>query len=344
MYNKKRIGQTLLAVVVLTLVMGQGCPILPVNPIDSLELTEQAAQTVQQEDSDAIIFEVGGVNGSSVLWWGSQTLTYEFLAVNPDDPGTIWILSYDVITATWTIEQEDEPFVGVTFADMSEVQMSETEARALLASAGHEDDFLNWSLYQPLHPDFPNPLYTFVYNDKSVTIDTQTEAVTVSVFGQEPPLGGTQPGDDSVSLEYVTQADSRIKQENSEAIIVWAGGRDGDGDALNEPADTNLWDFLAILPESGPGLTAWTMTYDGEWTIEDFNGVPWGVEFIDMTTVNMDVVEAWQLATDAGYDPPFEDWTLFKSLNPNVENPNFVFTTNAGFVIVDTVTGDVSLE
>lgn len=328
----------------LILVLGQGCPSVPSGELDSIELTMEAEERVQTQDEGAIIYQVGGVNGPAFSDDVNRTETYGFLAVDPDFAHTVWEVTYDVERDIWTTDVQEGPLIGVNYEDMSRVQMSEAEARNLLAAAGHDDNFINWTLNQPLHPDYPHPLYTFLYNNKKVTVDANTHAVVMTPVNEELPLVGDQPDDDSISRQYIADADARIKSEQPEAVIIWAGGRDSTGNELNEPYDTDRWDFFAIVPEAGPGLAAWTMTYDGQWTVEDFNGVPWGTEIYDLTAIAMDVTEAWQLAEDAGYEPPFEDWTLQKPLNPNVENPNFIFTTSSGFVIVDAVTGDVSVE
>jgi len=71
---------------------------------------------------------------------------------------------------------------------------------------------------------------------------------------------------------------------------------------------------------------------------------PFGIEFLDLTVVGMDVVEAWSIAVDAGYQPPAQWWILFKSLNPTSDNPLYVFPTATGYLLVDTVTGEVTFE
>lgn len=70
-----------------------------------------------------------------------------------------------------------------------------------------------------------------------------------------------------------------------------------------------------------------------------------GLEFLDLTQVGMDVVEAWTLAQAAGFGPLFRSWELLKPLNPNVANIIYVFNMPDGtYVIVDTITGAVTQE
>ena len=128
--------------------------------------------------------------------------------------------------------------------------MSEEEARQLLADAGHEDDFFGWALYKPLHPDFPNPLYAFNWAEKGVSIDTVTQEITVAEApgGGEPPLT-TPPTDDSVSVRLISMATAEIQAVNPDAFVIWTGGRDGDGEPLAAPGDTNFWG----LRSRGPG-------------------------------------------------------------------------------------------
>ncbi|NLX13422.1 MAG: hypothetical protein GXY44_07195 [Phycisphaerales bacterium] len=348
MPDKRNRVYGLFAMGLMMLVIGQGCPLNPDDDPCSVPevrtLIQEATTRVQQTDPNAIVYSVGGTNGANLCGEGSMTLTYTFMAVNPENDATYWILTYDAVNQTWSSEELAGPLVGVGYVDLTGVTLSETQARALLANAGHADDFLQWSLYQPLHPDFPNPLYGFNYADKSVTIDTVTQEVTVMTAGEteEPPLGWF-PGEDSVSVEYVAQADARIKEAASNAFIIWAGGRDGASEPLNAPGETNVWNFLAIALND-PEIRAWRLTYDGEWTVEEWEGVPFGVTFVDMAVVTMDVVEAWGLALDAGYQPPFNCWELFQPLYPGVVNPEYVFTVPGGYIFVDTVTGEVTFE
>ena len=152
------------------------------------------------------------------------------------------------------------------------------------------------------------------------------------------------PADDSVSVQMVAAATTEIRKTNAAAVIAWAGGHRGDNEPLQAPSETNVWDFLAVAVE-GSGATAWLMHYDGSWSIEQLTSLPMGVEYTSMTAVTMDVVEAWSKVLAAGYQPPFKSWELFKPLNPNVLNPIIVFNMPDGsFVIVDSVTGEVSQE
>jgi hypothetical protein len=152
------------------------------------------------------------------------------------------------------------------------------------------------------------------------------------------------PSDDSVSVQMVAAATTEIRKIDAAAKICWAGGCKDDGTNLDAPADTGIWNFLAVSV-TGEGTRAWYMTYDGTWMTSELGGQPMGVEFMDLMQVTQDVVEAWGLALAAGYSPPFRSWELFKPINPNVPNPIFVFNMPDGsFVIVDTVTGEVSQE
>ena len=233
MSKRKYLVSSVLAMTVAMLVIGEGCPVTPDDgePCTTPEaqtLIQEATTRVQQNDPDAIVYSVSGVNGASLCGEGSMTLTYTFIAINPENDATYWLLTYEATEQTWTSEELAGPLVGVGYTDLTQVAMSEAQARTLLADAGHADDFWQWSLYQPLHPDYPNPLYGFTYEDKSVTIDTVTQEVTVTTAGEteEPPLGWS-PGEDSVSVQYVAQADAKIKEQARSAFIIWAGGRNG---------------------------------------------------------------------------------------------------------------------
>ena len=86
------------------------------------------------------------------------------------------------------------------------------------------------------------------------------------------------------------------------------------------------------------------LQYDGTFTVTEKEFPSFGIEFRDLREVTMDIVEAWGIVVDAGFGPEFAWWTLFKPLNPGVENPMFVFPTDTGFALVDSVTGEVVVE
>mgnify|MGYP000591045640 CR=1 FL=1 len=315
-----------------------GCFCLPA-PDSVLALAAARARLL---DPQAIVFQANGVNGASLRRPGeSVTLEYSFLAIDPDEPERIWSITYDATTGTWRSGLFTGPIVGANYYDLTQVTMGETRARALLAAAGHEDTFYTWTLYKPLFAG-ANPLYVFTYAAKTVSIDTLTEEVAVLPYGP-PGAPDRAPGDDSVSLQYIAAADARIKEQARSAMIIWAGGRAGSGVPLETPGQTDTWDFYA-MSDNGSELAAWWLTWTGTWSVTATDGIPWGIEFQDMTSVGMDVVEAWDLAVDAGYLPPFESWQVFKPLNPNVPNPVYVFPVTGGWVIVDTVTGEVTAE
>ena len=313
-----------------------------VEPGDQTVL-EQAAERAQELDSDAVVFSMSGMVGTEAdETYGLATASWEFLAINPDASDTYYRLMYD--GETWTDETVGTPLVGVVFVDLLTVTMTEADARAILEAADAGDDFTEWSLYQPLSPDFPNPLYTFAYAEESISIDVEAESVTWSPYEEPLGDGGGIPGEDSISQIVIAAAGAQIADVDPDAVIVWAGGSDGDGNALSQPSDTNVWDFVAVAV-TATGTQAWSLRYDGSgWDIDEQGFPPFGVLYVSLGGIPMDVVEAWQLAVDAGYDPPFDSWTAFQPLHPNAENAVYVFPTNAGFVLVDVVTGEVTLE
>ncbi|MBP7937758.1 MAG: hypothetical protein KA354_24225 [Phycisphaerae bacterium] len=159
-----------------------------------------------------------------------------------------------------------------------------------------------------------------------------------------PFLISVPTADDSVCTRMVAAATAEIRKTHAAAQICWAGGRREDGTELQMPAETNVWDFLAIAL-TPQGVQGWYMTYNRTWTTVDLESDPLGLEFLDLTQVTMDVVEAWTLAQAAGFGPFFRSWELLKPLNPNVANIIYVFNMPDGsYVIVDTVTGTVTQE
>ena len=254
----------------------------------------------------------------------------------------IWRLTYDL--EDWAIPAVVEgPQVGTAMTDLTEVAITETDARTRLTNAGHADDFFSWSLYTPLHPDYPDPLYSFLYQTEVVTINARTGQVSSADIDRGGALSAAQPADDSVSVQYIADASARIRETSENAIIIWAGGRDGDGADLLAASDTNVWDFWAI-DLSATGVAAWTMQYNGEWTVQTAEFPPMGIEYLDLSTVSMDVVEAWTIAADAGYPPPYSSWEAFKPLHPGIQNRLYVLNRAGQHIIVDTETGEVSVE
>ena len=321
------------------LVMGQGCPTIPLSE-DSRTLIQIASTSVKLFDPDAIVFSVDGVNGGTFGGTDSITLEWKFLATNPETSETTWQLTYTGMI--WTTEVLESPLLGVEYYDLTEVGMTLIQAKTILMMAGHAMDFYGWNLYKPLHPDFPDPLFAFNYSDKGVTINARTGAVGVPVY-EEPVTFGSPPGEDSVSRQMIQAANDAVKEGARSAYIIWAGGNSGTGEPMNEPSDTAVFDFLAVAPDTFE-VPSWRLHYDGEFAVTQTNEPVFGIEFLDLTTVGMDVVEAWGIVVDAGYLPPFAWWELFKPLNPNVPNPLFVFPIPAGFVLVDTVTGEIFQE
>jgi len=303
-------------------------------------LIEEATTRARLLDPEAVVFQVSGVNGDSLDGLESETLLYTFLALNPAERTVTHQLTYD--GAEWATDTHPLPAIGVGVYDLREVDMTEANARALLLAAGHADDFFGWVLYRPLHPSTSNALYAFNYGDRTVTIDTRTEEVTLQTPAVDgPPAGGGAPTDDSVSLQVIEEANARIKEQARSAMIVWAWGRSGDGGQLDTPEDTAVWDFVAVDLDG----TAWQLGYDGSWNVAELAFPPFEIEYLDLNAVlTMDVVEAWNLAVDAGYGPPYEHWEVFKPLHPDAENPVYIFEGPDGFVIVDTVTGEVAVE
>ena len=159
-----------------------------------------------------------------------------------------------------------------------------------------------------------------------------------------PPLDNVGPvGDGDVSIPMIAAATDEIHKTQPAAFVIWAGG-ESDDQWLGSAEDVDVWSFIAV-DNDGEEALAWWLLYDGEWTATQMEFAPMGIEFMDMTTVEMDLVDAWDAVVDAGYIPPFPGVEVFKTLNPTIENPQFAFTLpDGGFVLVDTVTGEVIQE
>ncbi|UCD27683.1 MAG: hypothetical protein JSV03_11295 [Planctomycetota bacterium] len=335
--KKNTIRLSMLFVCCAMLVINAGCPIIIIPP-DRIELTAEADRRAKLLDPNAIVFEITGVNGSYL--GSSQTLSYTFLAGDPNNTSSLWELTYNL--SSWTVRQYNQPLIGIEYYDMTQVTMSESQVKHILTNVGFNDDFLGWSLYKSLHPNAPDPLYTFNYGNKTATINTRTELLTCSTIPQSTPIT-VPPGGNNVSLEQIAAADAKIKETASEAFIIWAGGRNSSGQSLNTVTETNLWNFIGIL--NSTIVTAWWLTCDGTtWTVEQMTSPPFGREFRPLTAVTLDVVQAWDRVVAAGFHPPFQWWSVFKSLHPSVVNPHYVFPIPGGYALMDTITGEVSQE
>jgi len=334
--------QTLFVTLATGLMLGCTCQGLPCFEQD--DLIAQAASRARSLNPNAIVFEASGVNRGCACIGGVRAASRTFLAIdtaNANDNGT-YRLTHDGIG--WTTDTHPFPTLGAGYYDLTQVTMTQAEARSLLLAAGHADDFHGWSLHRPLHPSATPAQFTFNYGDKAVMIDTVSGAVSVMTPALAPPLFGAAPGDDCVSRQMIAAADAKIKETAASAFIIWSGGRDGDGNSLSAAADTNVWDFVAVAQDNGD-IRAWRLVYNGTWTIELLAQAPFGVVFQDLNAnLTMDVVDAWALAVAAGFSPPFAYWEVLLPLNPNVENIIYIFPGAGGFIIVDSVTGEVSLE
>lgn len=152
------------------------------------------------------------------------------------------------------------------------------------------------------------------------------------------------PSEDGVSVRMIAAAETEIRKAIPTAIVVWGGGRRGDDQSMKAPGETDTWDFLAAAA-SESSASYWSMHYDGAWSIQPLSTQPMGIVLESMTGVSMDAVEAWSRVVQAGYEPPFRTWEVLHPLNPNVVNPIIVFNMpDGGYLIVDSVTGEVSQE
>src|SRR4030043_353187 len=88
------------------LVLGLSCPGCPVPPTEQ-SLIQQATDRARTLDPDAIVFQVTGVNGASFDGTGSETLSYTFQALDPNDPTVMYELSFD--KTDWTNAQTPLP-------------------------------------------------------------------------------------------------------------------------------------------------------------------------------------------------------------------------------------------
>lgn len=141
------------------------------------EVLEEASSRARQLDPGAIVIVAGGLNSEGSDGAGTHTVEYEFIAVNPDAPQTTYFISFD--RTEWSVEQVDSVLVGVVYADLLDVKMTEAQARARLTEEGLSDDFRSWSLRVPPPPPFSaNPQYTFIYSDDMATVDAETGAVS----------------------------------------------------------------------------------------------------------------------------------------------------------------------
>ena len=303
------------------------------------ELLAEAASRAREFEEGAILIRASGLNGPANNGAGTQTVEWEFIAVNPDAPQNTYYLWYD--RSEWSTEVVPSVLIGVTYFDLLEVQMTEGEARARLQDAGLSDGFHGWTLYKPVQFDIPSPLYAFHYGDSTATVDTATGAVESDQIEKLPTPDDGLPGPESVSLARVLEGADQIRRIEPDAVIVRASGRRAECEPMTMPEETDVWTLRAVCCVDDEDVRSWTLTFDGEWEVTEDEVPPCGVEYIDLTKLEMDVVAAWAVAVDAGHDPPFTGWSVFEPATCTVEDPRYVFPTESGFVLVNAVTGDL---
>ncbi|MBI4616916.1 MAG: hypothetical protein HY720_25105 [Planctomycetes bacterium] len=253
-------------------------------------------------------------------------------------PAAILLASFSLVPAI----ADEGLFPNEESVDPSEVSLSPAAALALARQAGLDEAVVDHELVRPLAPG-AGLSYIFRDGNGAVVVDVATRQAVRIAEGREPASAEARGIPAGVSVRFVREATRRIRLIARSAIVVWAGGRRNDGKPLLRPYDTKVWDFVAVAFQ-GTGVLTWTICYDGVWTIRPREHPPMGVVFLDLTTVRMDVVEAWRRVVAAGYKPPFGWWALQKSLHPACKNPFYVFPYGNGYVFVDTVTGEVSSE
>ena len=149
-----------------------------------------------------------------------------------------------------------------------------------------------------------------------------------------------------VGLDKVRLADAQAKALHPLAKIVWAGGRLASGGTMNDPAAADTWDFNAVADDGSSQLVGiWQLILlNSQWIINQLQYPPMEIEYIDLTSITMDVSDAWQLVIDAGLSRPFFTWELLKSLHPDYPNPFYAFYVGNGqYLFVDIVTRTPSL-
>ncbi|HQH28217.1 MAG TPA: hypothetical protein PLP17_12525 [Oligoflexia bacterium] len=135
-----------------------------------------------------------------------------------------------------------------------------------------------------------------------------------------------------VGLDKVRRADEQAKLQHPLAKIVWAGGRLASGAKMDDPAHADTWDFDAIADDGSPQVVGmWELTLrNAEWEVTPLEWPPMEIEYIDLTTITMDVSEAWVVLQQAGLAQPFFTWELLKSLHPDYPNPFYAFHIGGG--------------
>lgn len=139
----------------------------------------------------------------------------------------------------------------------------------------------------------------------------------------------------------VQLADREAKKVDPRARIVWAGGRMLSGGALANPGDADTWDFHAVAAENGEVAGQWELTLLVEqWQIEPLQWPPMQIEYIDLTTIALDVEAAWAILEQQGQARPFFTWELFKPLNSSLSNACYAFYVGDGqYLFVDAARG-----
>jgi len=159
------------------------------------------------------------------------------------------------------------------------------------------------------------------------------------------PLGPQKETEVPVGIGLLDSAISRVREIQTDAIILMTVARRQDYQMMAEPYESDYWTFICDDPANNNGNEAWFVSYDGTWDVDTVSWDISNIVYTDASEVEMDVGEAWERATAAGYDSPFQNWQLFQSTLPTIERPFFLFTSGEfGYVFVDAVTGVVWQE
>ncbi len=155
--------------------------------------------------------------------------------------------------------------------------------------------------------------------------------------------------DDNISIPKIREAKEIALQKDSRVHIVTAVGARKNGEFMTDPDMTEVFKFIAtVYNPYGSIDSIWELVcVDNEWNIITdslmymLDGI---VVSIDLVDIEMDVCDAWSLIKEENHVDSFYKWELFQTLHPDFEHPLFVFATDTGLFIVNTITSEITFE
>ncbi|MBN1693828.1 hypothetical protein JW879_00325 [candidate division WOR-3 bacterium] len=148
----------------------------------SIDKIREAKDIALQKDSGVHIASAFGARKNGEFMTDpDMTEVFKFIATAYDPYGptdSIWELV--CVDDEWNIitDSLQGMFEGIVVSvDLVNIEMDVCDAWDLLTEEHGVDSFHNWSLFQPLHPDFEHPFFFFATDTGSFIVNTITSEI-----------------------------------------------------------------------------------------------------------------------------------------------------------------------